>query len=71
MFFHSDLQPRRFFFVKLDIATHVTEEPGNGELRFIARLKKSVVPNGNVNSDGSNGEFTSSFDLISGRENQA
>lgn len=44
-----------------DIATHITEELGNGEVRFIARLKKSVVPNGSVSAEVSNGELSDEF----------
>ncbi|KAJ2919028.1 hypothetical protein MD484_g1464, partial [Candolleomyces efflorescens] len=48
----------------IHMATHITAEPSVGELRFIARLKRSAVPNGFVASDVNGGSVIEGADVF-------
>ncbi|KAG6918336.1 hypothetical protein DXG01_015195 [Tephrocybe rancida] len=48
----------------LYIGTYASAEPTVGELRFIARLSRSTLPNGNVNSDVNGGTAIEGSDVF-------
>lgn len=47
----------------LYIGTYASAEPSVGELRFIARLSKSTLPNGPVASEMNNGQAIEGSDV--------
>jgi rhamnogalacturonan endolyase len=48
----------------LYMGTYISAEPSIGELRFIARLSKSVLPNGDPAADVSGGNIIEGKDVF-------
>ncbi|PBP24802.1 Rhamnogalacturonase B [Diplocarpon rosae] len=46
----------------IHMATHITEEPSIGELRFIARLNETILPNDDVDQASDIGDSTSTLE---------